>query len=198
MWRCFFENDNNWIFKQSLLHACGGVSCAWLRITRTVEVFSTHVEVFLSEQRQVKSVWKSSPRMWRCFPALAVIITITVVFSTHVEVFLDYVVLKWGSHSLLHACGGVSNEQGRIARQYLSSPRMWRCFCSYLRLVIYREVFSTHVEVFLTQAMEKKILLRLLHACGGVSYTSKNFWRSFWSSPRMWRCFWLKLKFWKH
>ena len=161
-----------------LLHACGGVSKNGWYHKPTGKVFSTHVEVFLLQNLKLKWLW--------------------IVFSTHVEVFLDYVVLKWGSHSLLHACGGVSNEQGRIARQYLSSPRMWRCFCSYLRLVIYREVFSTHVEVFLTQAMEKKILLRLLHACGGVSYTSKNFWRSFWSSPRMWRCFWLKLKFWKH
>ena len=51
------------------------------------------------------------------------------------------------------------------------------------------EVFPTHVGVFPILCRNRKVLLSLPHACGGVSMVSPCIVRSHRSSPRMWGCF---------
>ena len=113
----------------SLLHACGGVSDTATKVRERLEVFSTHVEVFLMLRLRICSVSpvfsthvevfpqavinivdasKSSPRMWRCFRQRR----------------LRRPVLP----CLLHACGGVSANVTVVSEASV--------------------VFSTHVEVF--------------------------------------------------
>ena len=128
MWRCFFFSSlfylNPIVFSThvevflnkaaavnqivSLLHACGGVS----------HLFNiTNIKI------------RSSPRMWRCFPAWDKNELTNQVFSTHVEVFLY--------------------PYSRTPTNDQSSPRMWRCFQLLYTPSYHLYVFSTHVEVFL-------------------------------------------------
>ena len=70
----------------------------------------------------------SSPRAWGCFPDLSVSRTIRVVFPTCVGVFLPMVYSFVLSESLPHVRGGVSNFNGWLSPEMLSSPRAWGCF----------------------------------------------------------------------
>ncbi len=133
-------------------------------------VFSTLVEVFLlvrCDSSKVKCLlharggvsnafafqfikrW-SSPRSWRCFLLVKHRRSDKKVFSTLVEVFLaDSPGLKEGL-GLLHARGGVSSEDKPNAAKSLSSPRSWRCFPLHATAAGMLVVFSTLVEVFLS------------------------------------------------
>ena len=85
------------------------------------------------------------------------------------EVFLageHYQVIISG---LLHARGGVSGSMLSTIEAKRSSPRSWRCFRFLSALETAGGVFSTLVEVFLTDQSHKKALAGLLHARGGVS-----------------------------
>ncbi len=111
------------------------------------------------------------------------------VFSTPVEVFLIVQCSTKECESLLHARGGVSIQRSMFNRSSGSSPRPWRCF----RVIAVQDepafVFSTPVEVFLHQPATGAVLMRLLHARGGVSDSLEYSGRSYESSPRPWRCF---------
>ncbi len=152
----------------SLLHARGGVSMQ-------------------------KSLWTSkrlsSPRSWRCFFSTAINICYCPVFSTLVEVFLGNSMAVPVMRCLLHARGGVSGLDDRKSRYEKSSPRSWRCFSSLCFARLVYAVFSTLVEVFLGMAHGRGIIIRLLHARGGVSYTVDPEFGAIESSPRSWRCF---------
>ena len=50
-------------------------------------------------------------------------------------------------------------------------------------------VFSTHVEMFLSQAEDRLEMVSFLHACGDVSFLRMAVTDSDVFSPRMWRCF---------
>ncbi len=79
-----------------------------LQLHEIMEVFPTHVGVFLGDKWVVKSKDGSSPRTWGCFYVSASMTRAANVFPTHVGVFLK----KWQEvtevHSLPHARGGVS------------------------------------------------------------------------------------------
>ncbi len=107
--------------------------------------------------------------MWRCFPAPGKKNRHADVFSTHVEVFLDCVRVRGDVLRFLHACGGVSGDEGEIAYPMRFSPRMWRCF--------------------LMITLADQIIDRFLHACGGVSTSRALRVCQDVFSPRMWRCF---------
>ena len=70
-----------------------------------------------------------------------------------------------------------------------SSPRMWGCFRCATVCASRGAVFPTHVGVFLWLLVPMWLLVRLPHACGGVSATSRGLSESLSSSPRMWGCF---------
>ena len=70
------------------------------------------------------------------------------VFSTLVEVFLKRKSSVSTSIRLLHARGGVSKAKKLGINVYTSSPRSWRCFSTQATLPKYGLVFSTLVEVF--------------------------------------------------
>ena len=93
------------------------------------------------------------------------------VFSTHVEVFLLKQLESLKANSLLHARGGVSIAITSVNSATKSSPRTWRCFLTAEELTREslgllharggvsvtvlagndkKSVFSTHVEVFLS------------------------------------------------
>ena len=91
--------------------------------------------------------------------------------------------------SFLHARGDVSTKVLEIARIEKFSPRTWRCFCK-SRCPLYRvSVFSTHVEMFLTNEFNLITGKRFLHARGDVSTTEREAVRRTVFSPRTWRCF---------
>ena len=73
------------------------------------------------------------------------------------------------SRCLPHARGGVSAVSGVAENPFVSSPRTWGCFYLQTREEIFRDVFPTHVGVFLSPP--------------------KKFSRGSKSSPRTWGCF---------
>ena len=111
----------------------------------------------------------SSPRPWRCFLGGSLGRLIQIVFSTSVEVFPYRRTYTGKTDCLLHVRGGVSTVSGGVAAPSGSSPRLWRCFCSLKVTPQPRQVFSTSVEVFLSDMV-------ILRTAGK-------------SSPRPWRCF---------
>ena len=90
-----------------LPHACGGVS---------------------SRSSRTKPRLWSSPRMWGCFRQGGSRRLPRKVFPTHVGVFLRITHARTASHSLPHACGGVSMCPAPARIGWKSSPRMWGCF----------------------------------------------------------------------
>ena len=89
----------------------------------------------------------------------------------------------------LHTRGGVSlllDLDGDFLR---FSPHTWRCFPVQEHILQPRQVFSTHVEVFLRLNVFLLLLMSFLHTRGGVSYllAFRTAIRKF--SPHTWRCF---------
>ncbi len=73
-----------------------------------------------------------------------------------------------------------------------SSPRTWGCFSPAGQQAPARDVFPTHVGVFLTDWIDAAAAASLPHARGGVSCMSASAKRGARSSPRTWGCFfWL-------
>ena len=70
-----------------------------------------------------------------------------------------------------------------------SSPRMWGCFFKTPVVCSFRNVFPTHVGVFLPLMPAALSVSGLPHACGGVSTHERVLRHYFPSSPRMWGCF---------
>ena len=111
------------------------------------------------------------------------------VFPTHVGVFPSFFRFSKAVISLPHACGGVSGPRSGSRSKAESSPRMWGCFLLYKEFEEYKEVFPTHVGVFLHEDLPCASACCLPHACGGVSDVSRLTEDDFASSPRMWGCF---------
>ena len=113
----------------------------------------------------------------------------TVIFSTYVEVFLMSRRRRVSRRDFLHVCGGVSTEVRMLGTCLRFSPRMWRCFHTKHSLTSRTSIFSTYVEVFLTEGTWGGKREDFLHVCGGVSLseTTASYLLKF--SPRMWRCF---------
>ena len=93
------------------------------------------------------------------------------------------------SQCLLHARGGVSEQELGEASWALSSPRSWRCFSEAEKKRLAHMVFSTLVEVFPEKRRHWYLRNSLLHARGGVSCTLITITPLCRSSPRSWRCF---------
>ena len=66
---------------------------------------------------------------------------------------------------------------------------MWGCFYFKDALGVRREVFPTHVGVFLGLSSIFTAYICLPHACGGVSLSEEDVRLPLESSPRMWGCF---------
>ena len=111
------------------------------------------------------------------------------VFPTHVGVFLQGPRMRLSPCRLPHARGGVSVGCSRHGLLQWSSPRTWGCFYPRLGYCLPREVFPTHVGVFLTRGFFSKTADSLPHARGGVSQTNPAPLAPILSSPRTWGCF---------
>ena len=188
MWGCFCRHDIRRMYKSvfpthvgvfpehahclrtgpGLPHACGGVSV---------------------EELIKSAVVASSPRMWGCFRIGIDSAWTYAVFPTHVGVFLGMLSVCCAGTGLPHACGGVSRWGWAKPKQRWSSPRMWGCFYVQSILSARRDVFPTHVGVFLDDVHMGQIPSCLPHACGGVSIEAPHAPPSPGSSPRMWGCF---------
>ena len=131
----------------------------------------------------------SSPRPWRCFPAVEVSKCEEKVFSTSVEVFPMPDPKGPSTRCLLHVRGGVSGQNRSRSKNQGSSPRPWRCFPHAVRVWRRRLVFSTSVEVFQHAVTFQNSYRRLLHVRGGVSAKDAARQAVTESSPRPWRCF---------
>ena len=66
---------------------------------------------------------------------------------------------------------------------------MWRCFRKLNRCGVFREIFSTYVEVFPLTYDNEHLPPDFLHVCGGVSVYESQAFSLTGFSPRMWRCF---------
>ncbi|SMG65272.1 conserved hypothetical protein, secreted [methanotrophic bacterial endosymbiont of Bathymodiolus sp.] len=131
----------------------------------------------------------SSPRPWGCFQHLGDASDSEVVFPTPVGVFprvRSFVRLTLG---LPHARGGVSISSTSVIPILRSSPRPWGCFHSFQRCIHCPYVFPTPVGVFLLTEIEKRLILGLPHARGGVSRLRDFYVPLTQSSPRPWGCF---------
>ena len=168
MWRCFHEcssvGSHRRIFstyvevfllvrielcrRSDFLHVCGGVS------KHIVHAFA---------------LTEFSPRMWRCFWEFTFARPSRVIFSTYVEVFPCPEPEPESRCDFLHVCGGVSRLIGSARRCKIFSPRMWRCFCLFVRTFLISKIFSTYVEVFPWSLSRSHPSLHFLHVCGGVS-----------------------------
>ena len=129
--------------------------------------------------------------MWGCFPYGPVEVVHVVVFPTHVGVFPSAAILAGFDYGLPHACGGVSITLRCIVWLLLSSPRMWGCFLASVPRPRPIAVFPTHVGVFLERSESIFVVIRLPHACGGVSMVHVKGVLTGQSSPRMWGCFFI-------
>ena len=135
------------------------------------------------------SLYPFSPRAWRCFLPYLHLRFFCKVFSTCVEVFLAGRNLVYEDSGFLHVRGGVSLSAVYAHPIVRFSPRAWRCF---FREGIFRSifiVFSTCVEVFLS---ENVVLMEdegFLHVRGGVSPLCNAVFAPHVFSPRAWRCF---------
>ena len=152
----------------SLPHARGGVSGLFFLTGLTLE---------------------SSPRTWGCFQGVLVHFPSSTVFPTHVGVFPSFRARSAMYSGLPHARGGVSSSKNDIRITAQSSPRTWGCFFIFYWLDVYIDVFPTHVGVFLVQALDGVLFLRLPHARGGVSGAQFLASPNRRSSPRTWGCF---------
>ena len=90
---------------------------------------------------------------------------------------------------LPHARGGVSTSLTVPESLLKSSPRTWGCFPMVPRCAEVRDVFPTHVGVFLRCLHSASERPRLPHARGGVSAELRRLARENRSSPRTWGCF---------
>ncbi len=131
----------------------------------------------------------SSPRPWGCFPDPWHQGGRRHVFPTPVGVFLLSVTRRPLYQRLPHARGGVSNPQEIRARDVLSSPRPWGCFCSRRKDRRSGRVFPTPVGVFLSRSRFRLDQTGLPHARGGVSCCQVIVRSLSSSSPRPWGCF---------
>ena len=205
----FLERSESIFVVIRLPHACGGVSMVHVKgvltgqssprmwgcffigpVSKlTLDVFPTHVGVFLDNTGCSHLDNLSSPRMWGCFRNSGPQGADVQVFPTHVGVFLVIWFLFRYIFCLPHACGGVSFSCPRERAFGMSSPRMWGCFWSSTATGKGEGVFPTHVGVFLFWIASLQFLPRLPHACGGVSLAAIQDILGMESSPRMWGCF---------
>ena len=172
-------------------------------------VFSTHVEVFPAQQAYLAGLncflhtrggvsmyrpslypaTRFSPHTWRCFCGYRDVFLHPRVFSTHVEVFLRPFLSMSHCSGFLHTRGGVSDARYGNLIQLPFSPHTWRCFQIRFENTVRREVFSTHVEVFLRNNRTCSCCKRFLHTRGGVSCRCTMMPVVGWFSPHTWRCF---------
>ena len=111
------------------------------------------------------------------------------VFPTHVGVFLHEGISRAMGMRLPHARGGVSLRRRHRLHAGPSSPRTWGCFFARQFEAYAREVFPTHVGVFLWFYLVRRAPACLPHARGGVSVTVAISGVGIESSPRTWGCF---------
>ena len=132
-------------------------------------VFPTCVGVFPITVTSLSQTMWSSPRAWGCFSNSYRFTAPASVFPTCVGVFLPMVYSFVLSESLPHVRGGVSNFNGWLSPEMLSSPRAWGCFFSRHSRSRRRAVFPTCVGVFLRSCHRRLGDKSLPHVRGGVS-----------------------------
>ena len=138
---------------------------------QAIMVFSTYVEMILSSW-EFGSVLESilhvcgddpkglctgvyhfaySPRMWRWSSVIATHFLQDKVFSTYVEMIPCFIISQSMEVSILHVCGDdpLTCLLGLAQLQY--SPRMWRWSWPENQVYLNRTVFSTYVEMILSQ-----------------------------------------------
>ncbi len=104
-------------------------------------------------------------------------------------VFLHGMGLRLRTIGLPHTRGGVSTTSPPPQSILLSSPHTWGCFQCPAFLALPRDVFPTHVGVFLKSIFMILSRMRLPHTRGGVSYNMLSSSFVFTSSPHTWGCF---------
>ena len=139
--------------------------------------------------QQPQNGYRSSPRTWGCFFAGHSNHIVYGVFPTHVGVFQTSPYHRQPKGGLPHARGGVSKKPPTGCCRGSSSPRTWGCFHSEQWDGLAREVFPTHVGVFLSGNRLGVLAGGLPHARGGVSFLGLKPPFFFASSPRTWGCF---------
>ena len=128
-----------------------------------------------------------SPRVWRWSLNHTCIKSWWRVFSTYVEVIPCFDQLDLHSIRILHVCGGdpVPAMYHQCVKKY--SPRMWRWSYSPRLKRIFKQVFSTYVEVILLVESYEVSTYCILHVCGGDPTRILANWIKSKYSPRMWR-----------
>ena len=128
-----------------------------------------------------------SPRMWRWSWDSQRHASGKRVFSTYVEVILSAVLLLLMVMSILHVCGGdpIVPVCGFLIIPY--SPRMWRWSHIWNIHCVGSMVFSTYVEVILTNPLRNYHNGSILHVCGGDPKLFDYISLQARYSPRMWR-----------
>ena len=106
-----------------------------------------------------------SPRMWRWSPAASALALWARVFSTYVEVIPDNKRSESMSVGILHVCGGDPSPWPSSFFHKLYSPRMWRWSHDIRAVARHIYVFSTYVEVILTDLVGAVLDWGILHTC---------------------------------
>src|SRR6056297_2957144 len=112
-------------------------------------------------------VFRSSPRAWGCFRAGRHLRPPGGVFPTGVGVFLYWLLCELWFSGLPHGRGGVSEPADTYARQAVSSPRAWGCFCIGCYVSYGFQVFPTGVGVFPSRQTPTPARRCLPHGRGG-------------------------------
>ena len=128
-----------------------------------------------------------SPRMWRWSLTRLTCQKVLMVFSTYVEVILSIKEFQQRLESFLHVCGGDPNKATWECLREWFSPRMWRWSYSFHDCTTTNKVFSTYVEVILSQRTIWSRWPGFLHVCGGDPGYLINCNKQTQFSPRMWR-----------
>ena len=111
-------------------------------------------------------------------------------FSTYVEVIPLERIKQSAKRCVLHVCGGDPGGRLKQLRPVLCSPRMWRWSPAPPLIWVKPSVFSTYVEVILSQTEFSGLPLGVLHVCGGDPKNMGGVSNEDKCSPRMWRWSW--------
>ena len=115
------------------------------------------------------------------------VVKVVPVFSTCVEVILEICPMIFVWSCILHVCGG--DPFGFMSSSPFNkySPRVWRWSRLWQQCFSWIWVFSTCVEVILWLLTVVKLLLSILHVCGGDPITRMAHLSNAGYSPRVWR-----------
>ena len=141
-----------------------------------------------------------SPRVWRWSFFTIESWPIRLVFSTCVEV-IPFRLVRGGQRAcILHVCGGDPQPTYYFYLTFRYSPRVWRWSQSDEPEEPELDVFSTCVEVILSDRAIPFLLFSILHVCGGDPNLMRYCVCLCLYSPRVWRWssyIWKDWRYWR-